>query len=56
MEVDCFKFFVPLYVALVQNSTRLVSGFYWNISLQFIIYSYFSIRLGETSSDEKVSK
>ena len=56
MEVDCFKIFFPVYVALVQNSTRLVSGFYWNISLQFITYSYSSIRLGETSSDEKFSK
>ena len=52
--------FCPVYVALVQNSTclfhRLVSGFYWNISLQFITYNYFSDRLVETSGDEKIAK
>ena len=35
------EYFFSVYVALVQNSTRLVSGFYLNISLQFITCGYF---------------
>ena len=52
--------FFPVYVALVQNSAflfrRLVSGFYWNIRLEFITYNYFSTRHWETLGHEKVAK
>ena len=41
--------FCPVYVALVQNSTclfhRLVSGFYWNISLSLLPTITFQIAL-----------